>query len=617
MYQLRIETGCREGDRIPLPQGTVAPLLLGRGYQAGIRFPADVTMSRVHAELHPGGGQWVLVNRSKHGTLVGRRKVKDQHVLRRGDVVTLGDTRLVFELEAIGAAPLPGDTYTPATPTIAAPPSAAGYDAEGVFHMGMTLLGPGEPDAQTSFLYLGGSAETQRGLKIKKRRVYLFLVLGILGLAGCLATGALIVLPTFLKHPQILLQAAAFALLPVVPHMLLIKLLDRNRQIPWSNYLACLAWGGTVGCGFSLVMNTLSKDLVAKFFGLHAATGLTATLVAPAVEEVVKGLGVLVVFWILHDEFDNVLEGMVLGAASGLGFALVENVVYDVRFLERGNFDTLLMFGTYRTLVNALIGHPVYTALFGAGLGLLRETHGSKRRRFLYPVIGLAVAIGLHLVWNGAAVLLGSRFRAGGEMQALLITTLIFGGAGLLFFAAAYLFAAGRERRVLMTYLGEEVDKGFVEPIELASFEHLLGRERFELGGLFGHGWAVFQARRALRTAQVELAFRKWHLARGDEARGDKVDAYVHQARVQIRNARNRMIQLEGLVRTAVAGTLDKGRPPSPSALELATPGAAPPTGDPLDQATPSPAHVDPLDQATPTPQVDPSDGATPDPEHR
>jgi RsiW-degrading membrane proteinase PrsW (M82 family) len=564
-------------------------------------------MSRVHAQIRLEGGHWVIENQSKHGTLIGRKKIDGAATLRRGDVVTLGDTRVVFELESVGGPRTPGDTYTPATPTIAAPPSAAGYDEQGVFHMGQTLLGPGDAGAQTSFLWLGGSAQTQRGLKVKKRRVYLMLVLLIMGLAGCLATGALIVLPTFLKHPGILLKATAFAFLPAIPHMLLIKLLDRNRQIPWSNYIACLVWGGTVGCGFSLVLNTLSKGAMHQFLGLHAATGLTATLVAPAVEEVVKGLGVLVVFWILHDEFDNVLEGMVLGAASGLGFALVENVVYDVRFLERGNLDTLLVFGTYRTLVNALIGHPVYTALFGAGLGLLRETHGAKKRRFLYPVIGLAVAVGLHLVWNGAAVLLGSKLRAHGEFYALAVTTVVFGGAGLLFFVAAYLFAAGRERRVLVTYLGEEVEKGFVEPGELASFQQLLGRERFEYGGLATHGWAVFKARRSLRSAQVELAFRKWHLARGDAVRGDTVDAYVHQARTQIRDARNRMIVLEGPIPTAVGGTLDKNEPPTPEMLDQATPGPASEqaevAGDPLDQATPAPQVIDLAENATPDPE--------------
>jgi hypothetical protein len=127
----------------------------------------------------------------------------------------------------------------------------------------------------------------------------------------------------------------------------------------------------------------------------------------------------------------------------------------------------------------------------------------------------------------------------------LIINAVVFGGAGLMFFVAAYLFAQTRERRVLLTYLGEEVDKGFITPQELESFRQLFGRQRYELAGLVQGGVGVFAVRRALRRAQVELAFRKWHLAQGDAPRGQLVDAYVLSARTRIRDARNRLRELE------------------------------------------------------------------------
>jgi len=94
-----------------------------------------------------------------------------------------------------------------------------------------------------------------------------------------------------------------------------------------------MVWGGTVGCGFSLVLNTAGSQYLSAFIGSGDAYTTTAILIAPLVEEVIKGTAVLVLFWILHDEFDNVLEGLILGAASGMGFALVENSIYNVRFL--------------------------------------------------------------------------------------------------------------------------------------------------------------------------------------------------------------------------------------------------------------------------------------------
>jgi RsiW-degrading membrane proteinase PrsW (M82 family) len=259
--------------------------------------------------------------------------------------------------------------------------------------MGHTLMNAGQDEIEGSFIWFGRTERSQ-GIKVKTRRLYFFLVVALLGLAGCLSTGLFIVLPTLLQHPVILLQATAFGLLPAIPYVLLIKLLDRNAQIPWKNYLACVAWGGTVGCGFSLVLNMLGGEALRSVIGATSpddAFATTAVFVAPIVEEVVKGLAVLFVFWILHDEFDNVLEGMVLGAASGLGFALVENSIYNIQFLAQpgGGTPTLLAMGTYRALVNALIGHPVYTAMFGAGLGLLRETPRGGPVRYLLPVAGL------------------------------------------------------------------------------------------------------------------------------------------------------------------------------------------------------------------------------------
>src|SRR5438270_308971 len=55
------------------------------------------TGSRVHAELSLVGSAWVLRNRSKHGTYVGAEKVDGERLLRGGDEIAIGSTRLIFE----------------------------------------------------------------------------------------------------------------------------------------------------------------------------------------------------------------------------------------------------------------------------------------------------------------------------------------------------------------------------------------------------------------------------------------------------------------------------------------------------------------------------------------
>lgn len=539
MHFLRVETGVDSGRTIPLPeQGADQTLCLriGRDDEANLRF-ADSTMSRTQAELRWEGGCWQLLNLSKHGSFIGKRRLKAgaQRKLVAGDSLLLGETRVTFLQEAT---PEPLDAFTPSAPSLAGPPTLAGYDSKGRFHSGQTMLAV---DAGSTFVTLLKDTEGEAKLQVKRRRLYFYALVGVLGLVGLALLIRLVAWPAYQDHPRGLLLATGLGLLPALPYLVLCKLLDRNGQVPWPNLLACAIWGGTVGCGFSIVLNGLGHDAMAAFVGSGEAFTWTAILVAPLVEEVAKWLAILVLFWILHDEFDNLLEGLILGAASGLGFALVENCAYNVRFLQDGE-EALWVFGSYRIVVNALIGHPIYTAMAGAGLGLLRTASRGSRWRLAYPLLGLLAAITLHVAWNATSVYLGSALR-GRELLSLVSNAVLLGGAGLGVFVSAYAWATRRERRVLTTYLSEEIEKGFVERAELDSFYETLGRLRYEWGGL-RHGWTAYRLRRALRKAQVELAFRKWHLARGEEARGEGSDRDIRRLRDRIRDLRNALISL-------------------------------------------------------------------------
>ena len=54
--------------------------------------------------------------------------------------------------------------------------------------------------------------------------------------------------------------------------------------------------------------------------GPDAAIMLAAPISAPIAEEIAKALGVLLIFWLLRAEFDNMRDGIVYGALVGLGF---------------------------------------------------------------------------------------------------------------------------------------------------------------------------------------------------------------------------------------------------------------------------------------------------------
>jgi hypothetical protein len=60
----------------------------------------DPNVSRRHAEIRPRGGSWVLVDLgSTNGSRINGRSIEGSEVVKPGDEIELGSTRLTFELE--------------------------------------------------------------------------------------------------------------------------------------------------------------------------------------------------------------------------------------------------------------------------------------------------------------------------------------------------------------------------------------------------------------------------------------------------------------------------------------------------------------------------------------
>ncbi len=60
----------------------------------------DPNVSRTHAEIRPRGGSWVLTDLgSTNGSRLNGRKLDGSEVLKSGDEIELGTSRLTFELE--------------------------------------------------------------------------------------------------------------------------------------------------------------------------------------------------------------------------------------------------------------------------------------------------------------------------------------------------------------------------------------------------------------------------------------------------------------------------------------------------------------------------------------
>jgi hypothetical protein len=98
-FVLRIETGERKGEQVPLGEGTLS---VGRRPDAGLSL-ADGSVSGKHAELRVAGARLEVVDLgSTNGTRVGGAKIESA-LLSHGDALQFGNVRLtVHDVEFAG-----------------------------------------------------------------------------------------------------------------------------------------------------------------------------------------------------------------------------------------------------------------------------------------------------------------------------------------------------------------------------------------------------------------------------------------------------------------------------------------------------------------------------------
>lgn len=371
-----------------------------------------------------------------------------------------------------------------------------------------------------------------------RRRVFTCGCLGCGGLFFFLGIGLILV--TSIPNPIVLGIAAAAAVLPVPTFTFLVLQLDRYEHEPWQVLVTAFLWGALVATFFAAIFNDVIGGIVNSLVGDQLGNVVTAGAVAPIVEESAKGIALLLLYWILRHEFDNVLDGIVYGSLVGIGFAMTENILYFGRILqEEGLIGLGLLF--YLRVILGGFGHALYTGTTGAGIGLARETS----HRWLIPILvvgGYVLAVLQHAAWNFIAATLVPALLPEDTSPVFLlfvvmpITTVVLTAPGMLTLLAIAYFAWHREKRVIRDFLRDEVPLGVLTEAEYERLPSWRGRFRAEMSALTRRGLRAFFAQRDLHQAATELAFRKWHLSRGEKPkRGQRrqpEDEYRHQIAV-------------------------------------------------------------------------------------
>jgi len=306
-----------------------------------------------------------------------------------------------------------------------------------------------------------------------------------------------------------ILAAFFFGFVPMFLLAAFVNWLDRYEKEPKLLLGAAFLWGVIVAGGGAYVLNTVFG------IGLYVLTGSegaaefgTTSIIAPIIEEGLKGLAVLAVFYMFRSEFDSILDGIVYASITAMGFAAIENVLYIYRngFLENGweGFWTLVVIRV------VLVGwmHPFFTAFTGIGIAIARMSRNMLVKIIAVPA-GYTVAVLTHAFHNTFSSLIGG---AGGFFVGLLADYL--GYAIMLAFIIWMIF---HERNLLKKNLRDEVTNGSISQRQYdtaISFFQTNAHLNALTSGSFGSTRRFYQV-------LGELAHKKEQLTRVGDERGN------------------------------------------------------------------------------------------------
>jgi len=293
------------------------------------------------------------------------------------------------------------------------------------------------------------------------------------------------------------------AVAPAVLYSLLIWWLDRYEKEPWGLLAATFVWGAIPAVCFALMGEFILEIPFSWVFGEAAGQVIGGSVVAPVVEEVVKGFAVFVVFLVFRREFDGLLDGIVYGALVGFGFGMTENAFYFVGgFLEGGAADWLFVV-FLRTVIFGL-NHGLFTAITGIGFGYA-SIATSAWQGWLAPPVALGGSIVVHAVHNASTSLAA-------DLCWPVLISLMNDWGGVLIILVIVLLSWDRERSWIVRELDDEIRAGTISKAEYEIVASYWRRIATQWKALSRHGLQHARRVRRLHQLATELAFRKHRL---------------------------------------------------------------------------------------------------------
>jgi RsiW-degrading membrane proteinase PrsW (M82 family) len=264
-----------------------------------------------------------------------------------------------------------------------------------------------------------------------------------------------------------------------------IRWIDRWEPEPRGALIFAFLWGAGVSVLLALIVDAEIQNIIAasglggfgvEFFGYAVQ--------APIVEEVGKGLGVLLLFFVVRRHFDGPVDGIVYSAWVAGGFAFTENILYFGAELASSSpastFEVFFIRG-----IMSPFAHVMFTAFIGAAIGYAAQRPGWWRGVVAFG-IGLVPAVLLHAFWNGVLFFISDFYGYYLVVQVPL------------FIVAVWLVSMLRrqEQRITRERLSEYASVGWFHEQEVAMLSSSAGRRE-------ALRWARAHGMRSVMTAFI------------------------------------------------------------------------------------------------------------------
>ena len=369
--------------------GSQAPLFKPRTY-IGKLGTCDIVLSdpyasRVHAAIYwtPQGYE-IEDLRSTNGVYVNGARIAGRIALTPGQVIRIGRTDMTFY--ALQGAQWPGQAAAFAAPVAPAAPTAPTIPGR---PLEPWTAAPAPPFQHAGAApSLGARVSGWVAAEWRKRYWKVFVV----GLALLIFSEYLLNGPLGLTALWLMVPIAA-ALMPVCFFIYCWDsdyLADMPRWIPWVTFFSGAFLGVTLAFVLERIFVTNESFSDAMLVGL--------------IEESCKALAV--VWFIRNRKLHSEIDGVILGAAAGAGFATLETIGYALTayvggFSDGGGLTSLNQTLLLRGLL-AIFGHVTWTAIV---VGAVWRDRGQRSFKLTFGVIfAFAVAVTLHGLWDGVPV---------------------------------------------------------------------------------------------------------------------------------------------------------------------------------------------------------------------